>query len=88
MMRTWEEKVKMRFGNTTSDESYEVNVPSIPDNESKRVEDGFHAMEYEDVKQIFDPIVDRIVKLVKQQVRGVGKKGERVAVSPRLILLV
>jgi hypothetical protein len=78
----------MRFGNTTSDESYEVNVPSIPDNERKRVEDGFHAMEYEDVKQIFDPIVDRIVKLVKQQVRGVEKKGERVAVSPRLILLV
>jgi hypothetical protein len=81
MMRTWEEKVKMRFGNTTDTESCEVNVPGIPDNARKRVEDGFHTMEYNDVKQIFDPIVDRIVKLVKKQVRGVQKKGEKVTVS-------
>jgi hypothetical protein len=34
-----------------------------------------------EVKNIFDPIVDCIVRLVKQQVTDVHRKGEKVAVS-------
>ena len=37
-------------------------------------------METEDVQKIFDPVIDRIVDLVKQQVRDVERKGENVAV--------
>jgi hypothetical protein len=33
------------------------------------------------VKKIFDPVVDRIEQLVKEQVQSVQRKGEHVAVS-------
>lgn len=79
MMRTWEEKVKFRFGNSSG--TYEVSVPGVPNNEETAVEDGFHTMEEEDVRKIFDPVVDRIERLVKQQVQGVRGKGESVAVN-------
>jgi len=45
MMRTWEEKVKFMFGNTTDTEGvYEVYVPGVPDDDTTNVEDGFHFM--------------------------------------------
>ena len=44
MFRTWEEKVKFRFGNNTNLEGCEVNVPGIPDNRAKNIEDCFHTM--------------------------------------------
>jgi len=34
-----------------------------------------------EVQKIFDPVVDRIVNLVKQQVLAVERKGDHVAVS-------
>jgi len=44
MFRTWEEKVKFRFGNNTNLEGCEVNVPGIRDNPKKNIEDCFHTM--------------------------------------------
>ncbi|KAA8895128.1 hypothetical protein FN846DRAFT_922535 [Sphaerosporella brunnea] len=77
MMRTWAENVKFKFGNTTTF-AYDVSVHGVPDNEATNVDDG------EDVKRIFDPVVDRIVDLVTQQVQGVQRKGFNV----KAILLV
>jgi hypothetical protein len=51
MMRTWEEKIKFKFGNNTEVEDFEfvegfeVNVNGVPDDHKKHVEDGFHTME-------------------------------------------
>jgi hypothetical protein len=46
MMRTWEEKVKFRFGNytdhDTEDRTYDVIVPGVSDNPS--VQDNIHTM--------------------------------------------
>jgi hypothetical protein len=36
------------------------------------------------VQEMFDPVVDRIVDLVEQQVYGVQQKGEKVAVKSNL----
>ena len=44
MFRTWEEKIKFRFGNNTNFEDLEVNVPGIADNPEKNIEDCFHTM--------------------------------------------
>lgn len=46
-MRTWEEKVKFRFGNVDFDDEedgWEVSVGGMPDNAAKNVYDGFHTM--------------------------------------------
>ncbi|CCX17466.1 Similar to hypothetical protein [Tuber melanosporum Mel28]; acc. no. XP_002840605 [Pyronema omphalodes CBS 100304] len=32
-----------------------------------------------DIQEIFDPIVNRIVELIKKQIHNVQRKGERVA---------
>ncbi|KAF8243917.1 hypothetical protein K440DRAFT_611241 [Wilcoxina mikolae CBS 423.85] len=79
MFRTWEEKVKYKFGNINNHEGFEITVAGVPDDESKNVEDGFHTIPSGEVKKIFDPIVDCIVRLVKQQVTDVHRKGEKVA---------
>ncbi|KAA8913169.1 hypothetical protein FN846DRAFT_916415 [Sphaerosporella brunnea] len=83
MMRTWVENVKLKFGNRTAFE-YDVSVHGVPDDEDTNVEDGFHSMDLEDVKGIFDPVVDPIVKLVTHQVQSVQRKGYNV----KAILLV
>jgi hypothetical protein len=44
MFRTWEEKVKFRFGNNTNLEGCEVNVPGIPNNPAKNIEDWLNSM--------------------------------------------
>ncbi|KAF8253388.1 actin-like ATPase domain-containing protein [Wilcoxina mikolae CBS 423.85] len=78
MMRSWE-SIKFMFGNSSGLGGYDVNVPGVPDDYEKKVDDSFHSMEGKDVQKIFDPFVDRIVKLVTQQVLEVQKKGENVA---------
>ncbi|KAF8243913.1 actin-like ATPase domain-containing protein [Wilcoxina mikolae CBS 423.85] len=81
MMRTWEEKVKFTFGNhiDTEDNTYDVFVPGVLDNERARVQDNIHTMKTDDVRQIFDPVVDCIVELVQKQEAKVREKGEQVA---------
>jgi len=45
-------------------------------------------LQYSDeVQKIFDPVVNRIVHLVEQQVFEVQQKGETVAVSKLLFLI-
>ncbi|KAF8249243.1 actin-like ATPase domain-containing protein [Wilcoxina mikolae CBS 423.85] len=78
MFRTWEEKVKFKFGSKT-DLDFEVTVPGIPDDEENNVEGGFYTMKSDVVKKIFDPVVEYIVRLVKQQVQDVHSKGDTVA---------
>lgn len=78
MMKSWE-GVKFKFGNTAA-RSFDVSVPGIPDDEEKKIEDSYHTMDYENVKSIFDPVVDRIVDMVAKQVREVQWKGGKVSV--------
>lgn len=84
MMRTWEEKVKYKFGNS-SDYDYDISVMGIPDDDDTNVEDGFHTIYREDVQKIFDPVVDRIIELVNHQVDEIEKKGENLAVNSETI---
>lgn len=76
MMRTWEERVKFRFGLSTV---LEVTLPGVPDDPEKRIEYSLHTMREEDVKKIFDPVVDRIEDLVTKQVRSIQSNGQNVA---------
>ncbi|KAF8242419.1 actin-like ATPase domain-containing protein [Wilcoxina mikolae CBS 423.85] len=78
MILSWEDNVKFKFGNEASEE-YEVSLPGVPDDPYKKIEDDFHTIQPNEVQKIFDPIVDCIIKLVKQQVDEVKQKGEKVA---------
>ena len=44
MMRTWEEKVKFKFGNAIGEDALEVTVPGVADNPALNITEGFHSM--------------------------------------------
>lgn len=79
MLRTWEQDVKFMFGSDEGEYGYDIAVQKFEDDESRNVRDEFHTMKREDVQRIFDPFVDRIVKLVQAQVTAVQQNGENVA---------
>ncbi|KAI5807184.1 hypothetical protein EDC01DRAFT_638392 [Geopyxis carbonaria] len=79
MFRSWEQGVKFKYGNRVGIEGYEVHVLGVPDSDEKNIEDGFHSMTNQEVQDIFDPIVDKVIALVQQQIDAVETKGEEVA---------
>ena len=45
MMRTWEEKVKFKYGvRRPGGDDFEITVAGVPDDELNGVEDGFHTI--------------------------------------------
>ncbi|KAL7268268.1 hypothetical protein RUND412_009117 [Rhizina undulata] len=79
MMRQWEEKVKFKFADSEDTKFYDVVLPGVPDNDEKGLQAGFLSLSRATVKNIFDPVVDRIVDLVNEQIRNVRAKGQKVS---------
>ncbi|KAL7275881.1 hypothetical protein RUND412_001158 [Rhizina undulata] len=79
MMRQWEERVKFKFSDSEDIESFEVYIPGVPDNETIGLEGGFLLLSRTAVRSIFDPVIDKIVDLVDDQIRNVRKKGGKIA---------
>jgi hypothetical protein len=73
-LKYFEEFVKRNFN---EDEHNEVNVPfpGLPDDEEAGLDSGFLVMSAEQVKEIFDPVVQEVVDLVEGQVRTIRAKG-------------
>ncbi|KAL7276607.1 hypothetical protein RUND412_000411 [Rhizina undulata] len=79
MMRQWEDKVKFTFADAGNVEYFDVYIPGVPDDEEKGLEAGFLSLSRKDVKNIFDPVIDRIVALVAEQILKVRNKGANVS---------
>ncbi|KAF2873169.1 Hsp70 family protein-like protein [Massariosphaeria phaeospora] len=73
-LKYFEEFVKRNF---SEDEHSEVNVPfpGLPDDEEAGLDSGFLVMTADQVKDIFDPIVQEVISLVEGQVRTIRSKG-------------
>ncbi|KAF1978029.1 actin-like ATPase domain-containing protein [Bimuria novae-zelandiae CBS 107.79] len=73
-LKYFEEFVKRNFN---EDEHAEVNVPfpGLPDDEEAGLDSGFLVMSAEQVKEIFDPVVQEVVSLVEGQVQSIRAKG-------------
>lgn len=77
-LKYFEEFVKRNYN---EDENTEVNVPfpGLPDDEEAGVDSGFMVLEAEQVKQIFEPVIDEVVKLLEGQVERIRGKGDTVS---------
>lgn len=73
-LKYFEEFVKRNFN---EDEHNEVNVPfpGLPDDEEAGLDSGFLVMTTDQVKEIFDPVVQEVVSLVEGQVQNIRAKG-------------
>ncbi|KAF2741105.1 actin-like ATPase domain-containing protein [Polyplosphaeria fusca] len=73
-LKYFEEFVKRNFN---EDEHNEVNVPfpGLPDDEEAGLDSGFLVMSAEQVKEIFDPVVQEVIDLVEGQVNSIRQKG-------------
>jgi hypothetical protein len=76
-LKYFEEFVKRNYN---EDDDTEVNIPfpGLPDDEAAGVDSGFMVLEHEQVKQIFEPVVQEVVKLLEGQVEGIRRKGDMV----------
>jgi hypothetical protein len=73
-LKYFEESVKRNFN---EEEHSEVNIPlpGLPDDESAGLDSGFLVMSAEQVKDIFDPVVEEVINLVEGQVQSIRQKG-------------
>lgn len=77
-LRYFDEFVKRNFNEGQHDE---VNVPfpGLPDDEEAGLESGFMVLTAEEVKTIFDPVINEVIDLVEGQVEAVRSKGGSVS---------
>ncbi|KAF3046083.1 hypothetical protein E8E12_010928 [Didymella heteroderae] len=73
-LKYFEEFVKRNFN---EEEDAEVNVPfpGLPDDEEAGLDSGFLVMSSEQVKSIFDPVVQEVINLVEGQVDTIRANG-------------
>ncbi|RPB08315.1 actin-like ATPase domain-containing protein [Morchella conica CCBAS932] len=88
-MKYWDEYVKRNFkyiNSATSDgsedgedeEEISVPFPGLPDDEEKRVESGFLMLKKDELRDIFEPVVEQVVDLCEDQVETIRRKGGKV----------
>ena len=77
-LRYFEEFVKRNFN---EEEHSEVNVPfpGLADDEEAGLESGFLIMTAEQVKAIFEPVIEQVTELVEGQVNAIKEKSGRVS---------
>ncbi|RMZ24418.1 hypothetical protein D0859_11529 [Hortaea werneckii] len=77
-LRYFEEFVKRNFN---EEEHSEVNVPfpGLPDDEEAGLDSGFLIMTAEQVKGIFEPVIQQVIELVDGQVQAIKTKGGLVS---------
>ncbi|KAK4637887.1 Heat shock protein 12A [Fulvia fulva] len=77
-LKYFEEFVKRNFN---EEEHSEVNVPfpGLPDDEEAGLDSGFLVMTSEQVKSIFEPIINELISLVEGQVEAIREKGGNVS---------
>ncbi|KAH0264336.1 actin-like ATPase domain-containing protein, partial [Aureobasidium melanogenum] len=77
-LKYFEEFVKRNYN---EDENQEVNVPfpGLPDDEEAGIDSGFMVMSSQQVKAIFDPVIDEVLKLLDGQVDAIRNKGDTVS---------
>ncbi|KAI5269890.1 actin-like ATPase domain-containing protein [Aureobasidium subglaciale] len=77
-LKYFEEFVKRNYN---EEDGQEVNVPfpGLADNEEAGVDSGFMVMSTAQVKEIFDPVIEEVVKLLDGQVDAIRAKSDTVS---------
>lgn len=85
MMKEFDERLKRVFKDCEDNETMDCEVPGLPDDSDKGVEDGFLEISRQEMKGIFDPVIKEVLRLVQVQIDSVKMAGHP---SISLLLLV
>ena len=72
------ETTKIAFRNDPSQPTFYVNVPTVGNLEEAGVYGGNFEITREEMRSLFDPIIDQIISLIKTQVMAVSAGPQRV----------
>jgi len=75
MMKEFDERLKRAFKDCEDNNIMDCEVPGLPDDEDKGIEDGFLEITREEMKAIFDPVIDEVLRLVQVQIDSVKRAG-------------
>lgn len=90
MLDQFEDTLKRDFMDTESESEFSCPVGGIPDDPISGVSDGCLILTREDMRNIFDPVINQIIPLVQDQidsVEGQNQPGSRVSVWYPFLLL-
>jgi len=73
MIKEFNDSLKRNFTDSEEEELFTCPIPGVPDDSTAGIEDGMFVICREEMKEIFDPVVDKVVHLVQQQVKEVEK---------------
>jgi molecular chaperone DnaK (HSP70) len=79
MMKYFEEYLKRIFADDPSQPTYHCPAIGIQDDEFAGVEDGFLSISRAEMREIFDPVVNEVLKLVQQQIASVEACGRKAS---------
>lgn len=87
MLREFDQSLKRNFTNAEDDDEFVCTAGGLPDKLEAGIEGGEFTFTREDMLDIFDPIIDRIVPLVQDQIDVVEAQhtGSRSPISVRVL---
>lgn len=84
MTNYFEEFLKRSFTNSDDDDIFSCPIPGVLDDAFAGVEDGCFVLEREEMKAIFDPVINEIIQLVREQIKTA--EGQGIQKSPISVL--
>lgn len=76
-MKAFEEDLKRVFSNSEDDDIFTVPIGGVRDDPVAGIEYGGFIVTREEMKAIFDPVIDQIILLVQGQIKAVGYQAHR-----------
>lgn len=77
MMKHFEEFLKRSFSNSEDDDIFSCPIPGIADDPAAGVEDGCFVLTRDEMKDIFDTVINKIIQLVREQIKAAESSGQR-----------
>lgn len=78
-LRHFDEYVKRQYSEYGDLQEFNIPFTGLPDNPDAGIEDGYMVLESGEIKRLFDPVIQPIIKLVEDQVAQVNARGEKIS---------
>jgi len=73
MIKEFNDDLKRNFTDSEEEELFTCPIPGVANDSTAGIEEGMFVIDREEMKEIFDPVVNKVVHLVQQQVKEVEK---------------